>query len=142
MGFSLNPFNCVGLELTLITDKTTYALGEEIQMTFTVENTSGKTINIGYGSSQTYDYYATHNGNIVWQWSYRYGFYHVVWNYDLAPGESLIYNDIWDMKDNGSPAELVSPGKYKIYATLEGAPDTSSSLTGNKSNNVTITISE
>ena len=109
-----------GLVAKLESDKSVYGRDESAQFTLTLKNESGQTTALTYPSGQQYDLAARPapkgkfdpKQKAIWQWSRGRAFTMMLQMKQFAPGETLIYKDKWDFKDqNGKP---VPPGQYAI----------------------------
>ena len=105
------------LELTMTLDKTTYSLGEPINLTLTLTNISNQTINYEH-TGLDFDF-QVYNGtnNVVYKWSNFMGIAQFITNEPLLPGESKSDTFTWQQtcnfnaQVNGDP---VSTGTYYI----------------------------
>jgi len=87
-------------------------------MDISIKNTGSRSVTLSFSASQAYDIQVKNGlGVVVWQWSHDKVFLQVVWNLELAPGESRSYEEIWDLK--GNSGSLVPSGVYsgKVYLT-------------------------
>ena len=105
------------LELTMTLDKTSYSLGEPVNITLTITNISNQTINFEHtGLDFDFQVYNDTN-NVVYQWSNFRAIPQFIMIEPLSPGESISTNFTWLQTCNfnaqveGNP---VSPGTYYI----------------------------
>ena len=94
-----------GLVLSLATDKQKLSPRDSLKITFTVANTSSEKITLKFYTSQVFDivvYNASvlNDENIVWNWAHDKAFLQVVTERDIAAGDTLAYDYIWDGRDN------------------------------------------
>ena len=105
------------LELTMTLDKTTYSLGEPVNLTLTITNISNQTISFMHtGLDFDFQVYNDTN-NLVYQWSNFRAIAQFIAIVPLPAGESMSANFTWlqtcnfNASVNGDP---VSPGTYNI----------------------------
>jgi len=88
--------NGLQLSITLTADKTTYEVGEEVEITFAVTNVSNQTLNfINQNGDSNFNfqvYNSTHNAVYTWELG---GIPLDNWNITLAPNESYTRNLAW-----------------------------------------------
>ena len=117
------PFVTGGaLTITLSVEKLTYSLGEPVNFTLSIKNTSKNTITIQRTAS-TFDFIVYNATGIM----YRYSFGRVcpMWAmlYSLAPGASLAENFTWDQICNLIPCPSASPvAAGSNISVLPGSP--------------------
>lgn len=104
------------LRLTLEMRQDTYAAGDPVRMTFTVENTGTQPETLHFSSGQQYDFIVTMAGTEVWRWSADRFFIQALTQFTLAPGAKRTFTETWFQKDN--QGRQVKPGKYDIQAVL------------------------
>ncbi|MCL5257477.1 MAG: BsuPI-related putative proteinase inhibitor [Chloroflexi bacterium] len=116
------------IQVTVQTDKTTYALGEPVNITVDVTNASSSSVTLNYRSGQEYDIIVNKDGQEVWKWSTGKFFTQELHSVTLAPGESRTFQDSWTQITNeGQPA---MPGQYQVIGistaeqNVESAPVT------------------
>ena len=105
------------LELTLTIGKTSYSVGEPVNLTLTITNISNQTINYTH-TGLDFDF-QIYNGtnNVVYQWSNFKAIAQFIAITPLPAGESTAVNFTWQQicnfnaQDEGYP---VSPGTYNI----------------------------
>ena len=112
--------NGLQLSITLTADKTTYSIGEEVEITFTVANVSNQTlsfVNQNGDSNFNFQVYNSTN-NAVFSW--QFGAYPPDnWNITLAPNENYTQNLIWGQQTFPSPyLPKISSGAYFIIGEL------------------------
>ncbi|MDD4168769.1 MAG: BsuPI-related putative proteinase inhibitor [Desulfotomaculaceae bacterium] len=101
-----------GLLYTLSTDKSVYRQGEDVRVTLTKTNVSGRNINLSYRTTQRFDFVARRRAGEVWRWSRGRSFAQVSSNIRLNPGSRQTFRAVWDQGDNRG--EQVTPGNYTI----------------------------
>lgn len=105
------------LELTLTIDKTSYSLGEPVNLTLTITNISNKTINYTH-TGLDFDFQVTNGtNNQVYQWSNFRAIAQFIAIIPLAPGESSSANFTWQQISNFNPqteGDPLSPGTYNM----------------------------
>jgi hypothetical protein len=111
----------VPLTLSLATGKATYRAGEPVQLTLSMTNTSGRAVELHFGTSQRYDF-AIHDasGREVWSWAQEQMFAQVLGREEIAPEETRVFKE----KFLGT----LPAGAYRATARLTAreAPPTSS----------------
>ncbi len=86
-----------------------------------VKNTGSRAVTLSFSASQAYDIQVKNGlGVVVWQWSHDKYFLQVLWNLELAPGESRSYEGLWDLK--GNSGSVVPSGVYSGKAYLTNSP--------------------
>ena len=105
------------LQLTMVLGKTVYGLGEPVNLTLTLTNISGQTINFTH-TGYDFDFQVTNDTNTqVYQWSNFQAFPDIVSITPLQAGGSFSSNFTWlqtcnfNLSVQGDP---VSPGTYNI----------------------------
>ncbi|MCL6561089.1 MAG: peptidoglycan-binding protein [Firmicutes bacterium] len=103
-----------GLRYTLTTDKAVYRRGEPVVITLTKTNVTGESITLRYRTGQRFDFLARRgeDGQVVWRWSRGRVFTQVTGRVTLAPGESQVFEAIWDQRNNRG--RQVAPGMFTI----------------------------
>ena len=112
--------NGLQLSITLTADKTTYEVGEEVEITFAVTNVSNQTLNfINQNGDSNFNfqvYNSTHNAVYTWELG---GIPLDNWNITLAPNQSYTRNLIWGQQTFPSPyLPKISSGAYFIIGEL------------------------
>lgn len=100
------------IQVKVQTDKTTYALGEPVNITVDVTNTSSSPVALNYRNGQEYDIIINKDGQEVWKWSMGKFFTQELHSVTLAPGESRTFQDSWTQTVNGN--QPITPGQYQI----------------------------
>ncbi|HUK84229.1 MAG TPA: BsuPI-related putative proteinase inhibitor [Candidatus Acidoferrum sp.] len=105
------------LKLTMTTDKTTYSLGEPVNLTLTITNISTQTISFTH-SGYDFDFQVTNDTNSqVYRWSNFKAFPDIVTISQLQSGENISANFTWLQTCNFDVSvqdDPVSPGTYNI----------------------------
>jgi hypothetical protein len=112
--------NGLQLSIVLTANKTTYAIGEDVEITFAITNVSNQTLNfINQNGDSNFNfqvYNSTNNAVYMWE----LGAYPLDnWNITLAPNESYTQNLIWTQSSNMRPSTTpLQQGAYYIIAEL------------------------
>ncbi len=104
--------------LAVATDKTTYAPGEAVNLTFTVKNNNTAPVTVVFPTTQQYDFVVTQNGQTVWQWSFGQAFTQVITQMTLAAGQTLTFQATWNQTD--AAGQAVAVGQYAVKAQFKG----------------------
>lgn len=124
-----------GLELELKTDKTIVPKNESINLTLSIKNTTTKSIQLEFSSSQIYDFYVSRNRRqnptvIVWNWAQDKVFTQAINGSTLEAGKEQNFTIHWECKDyNGKRLN----GTFFVTGELLSLP-------GGKTHPVEITI--
>jgi len=91
--------------------------GEEVKLRFSLENVSGRDLEITHASGYRYDFIVFNaQDEEVYTWSYDKAFTEALIVRELGKGQSLDYSEEWNLKDNdGNP---VPNGEYRIALTI------------------------
>ena len=105
------------LELTMTINKTSYSLGEPINLTLTITNISNQTINYTH-TGLDFDF-QVNNGtnNLVYKWSNFRAIAQFITIEPLPAGESISANFTWQQTCNFNAqveGDPVSPGTYNV----------------------------
>jgi len=101
------------VEIALAASKAGYVVGEPVELTLTVTNWGGEAVAYRFNDAQRYDFVVMReNGTVVWRWSHDKAFAQALGTLTLPPGESRIYRERWDQKNNNGQA--VVPGRYVV----------------------------
>ena len=97
--------------------------GEEIILSYTVENRSGNDLHLIFPSGQEFDYLIyNQNNELVYRWSDGKMFIMAIHETILPAGEKIEIREVWDGRDkNGNP---VPPGKYRVIFLLKARAKT------------------
>jgi len=83
-----------------------------------VENSGTKTETLQFGSGQFFDIEVKDaTGHLVWKYSFGGYFTALVWNLELAPGQSEVREYVWNLAGNDKDRLPSGPYKAKIYIT-------------------------
>jgi len=83
-----------------------------------VENAGTKTETLQFGSAQFFDIEVEDSsGHLVWKYSFDGGFAALVWNLELAPGQSEVREYVWNLAGNDKDPLPSGPYGAKIYIT-------------------------
>ena len=101
------------------------AAGEPVTLTFTVTNLGRSPAELSFGSSCMADLSVVSGGTVVWNSLSQYLCLTAVTSRTLAPGESLVFEEIWNQTTNDGAR--VSPGSYRVFGKLlsQGEPSSS-----------------
>jgi hypothetical protein len=111
----------VGVTAGIFTDKTTYDLGEQVQMTLIVKNESAEMIESSFSSSQSFDFIIyDEKMDEVRRWSHDKMFAMALRPFKLSPGGSVEYDWTWTQLDNAN--QPVPAGKYFVQGQLTLLP--------------------
>ena len=101
---------------SILTDQEHYVLGDQVQITFIVENLGQQSVTLHFRTGQQYDVWATFDGNVVWRWSKDLDFIQEYTSFTLAPGERRTWNVIW--KQCSQSGVQLPPGSCQIWGQL------------------------
>jgi hypothetical protein len=110
-----------GYSVSLNIDKITYKLIEEDQVQspdtlnvkLKIENSTNETVTFTHSSSQEYDFIIRDDsGSEIYQWSNGKAFTTAITERTLEPGESAVFEESIDLKDNDN--NPIKPGNYTI----------------------------
>jgi hypothetical protein len=110
--------NGLQLSIALTANKTTYAVREEVEITFAVTNVSNQTLNfINQNGDSNFNFQVYNStNNVVYSW--LFGAYPLDnWNLTLTPNESYTQNLIWS-QESLSPSQQITSGAYYIIGEL------------------------
>ncbi|MFH0803323.1 MAG: carboxypeptidase regulatory-like domain-containing protein [bacterium] len=131
-------FSCL---VTVCTDKSTYSVGENVQITLDLLNYSTTPITLHFPTSQQYDFVLTpgsgglmdysddisfefvsmkSKADDLWRWSNGQTFAQVQTDLTVQPGENLIYTINWDQKDNSG--QQIASGAYNLDGIITANP--------------------
>jgi hypothetical protein len=114
------------LNLELAASKEAYAVGEPVELTLTLSNRGTEPLVFQFNDGQRYDFVAIREDGtavptgrqVAWVWSRDKMFIQVLSTLTIAPGESRVYRDRWDQKDNNGAQ--VPPGRHIIITEKYG----------------------
>lgn len=109
-------------EVILETDKGTYGPGEEIGLTLSLRNTSGRTAEVEFATSQRYDFVIrSPSGEEVARWSLGQQFTTQGLKLRVEPNQQVVVGDTkWRQLDqNDRP---VPPGRYELVGVVTARP--------------------
>jgi len=109
-------------EVILETDKGTYGPGEEIGLTLSLRNTSGRTAEVEFATSQRYDFVIrSPSGEEVARWSLGQQFTTQGLKLRVEPNQQVVIGDTkWKQLDqNDRP---VPPGRYELVGVVTARP--------------------
>jgi len=101
----------MAVEISITTDKTDYAADEPIVLRLEVTNGTDEPLLLEFSTAQRYDFVMDGaEGSTAWRWSADKAFIQVLGEEQLAPGESLTYEERFE----GS----LTAGTYTVVALL------------------------
>lgn len=101
----------MAVEISITTDKTDYASDEPIVLRLEVTNGTDAPLLLEFSTAQRYDFVMDGaEGGTAWRWSADKAFIQVLGEEQLAPGESLTYEERFE----GS----LTAGTYTVVALL------------------------
>ncbi len=105
------------LHLTASVKKTTYVVGEVVEVTLTVKHAGAGPLTMAFQSGHGFDFVARlpHGGD-VWVWSHDKVFTQAFVSRTLQAGEIITYRGTWDQRD--LQGRRVEPGTYELVAIL------------------------
>lgn len=122
-----------GIEYYVQTDKSTYDLGENVEMLFRVTNLTDADVLIGCSRHGEFNLLVEKNGEAVWYLAHAFAWFSP--GVELSDGESKNIPYIWNMI--GDNNNLVAPGIYDVVGVMYNEPWTG---TGPTEVSVPITI--
>jgi len=138
-----------GVLVTLSSDRTDVAAGQEVRLTFSAGNATEQAKDLIFMSGQKYELYVLNStGTIVWQWSVYYGVgFTLSIVHDVLPACSYYQFSDYDQISVGGPDGSVTttwktddnlrnplpPGVYTLYAVFSPG-------SGYESNRATVTL--
>lgn len=86
-----------------------------------IENKAGSDITLHFTDGQFFEIEVKDGGgDLVWRWSHDKAFTQALWDLELAPGESYVRGEDWDLRGNdGKP---LSPGSYGCRVSITSSP--------------------
>ena len=116
-----------GLAFNLTTDKSTYQVGQPVQLTFTETNVSNHAVTVSDGPSID-GFNVTLNGKTIWQSNSGIN-PQVIEQVTLQPGQSLTENATWNGESGGesstSPRRALSPSPINWHPSPPARPSRS-----------------
>jgi hypothetical protein len=113
------------LSMTTRTDKTTYKIGEPVQVTVDVTNQAGKINHVNFDSGLACDVLVyDERGSQIWNYGANLRFIRALGEVPWPKGETKTYTATWDgvaLPTDATPATL-EPGRYRVQAVLQSVP--------------------
>ncbi|HEX8552474.1 MAG TPA: BsuPI-related putative proteinase inhibitor [Abditibacteriaceae bacterium] len=113
------------LSMTARTDKTTYKIGETVEMSAAVTNTAGKANTVHFDSGLGCDFVVSDESeNSLWTYGANLRFIRALGDVTWNTGETKRYSGTWNgvaLPTDAAPREL-APGRYKVQAILQSTP--------------------
>lgn len=104
------------VELTVDTDRESYAPGDTVEVTLVVRNRGEGTVSLAFRTSQRYDVRIEDgSADEVWRWSADRGFLQVLGDETLEAGEELR----WTERFTGA----LEPGEYTAVGVVTSRPE-------------------
>jgi hypothetical protein len=115
----------LGLSLTSRTNKTSYKIGEPVEIAVKVANRAALQNRVRFDSGLTYDVFISdEDGKPVWNYGANLRFIRALGNVTWQKGETKSYSTTWD--GTPLPAENIEtklkPGRYRVQAVLQSTP--------------------
>ncbi|MGH2403502.1 MAG: BsuPI-related putative proteinase inhibitor [bacterium] len=107
------------LRLRLATTKSTYLVGEPIEVRLAVTNSASAAVPLTWYTGQHSDLFVRQRGALIWQWSHDKAFTQAVRESTMAAGERVFYGWMWYQTD--LQGRQVEPGAYEIWAEFKGS---------------------
>lgn len=108
--------------LTATTGKRIYAVGEAVNVEFTLQNNLRTSTTFDFRSGQTYDVFIRNQaGKLVWSWAANKRFLMVARPVTLTAGEKQKFSVEWEGQP--LPDFHVTPGKYTVQAVYASTPN-------------------
>jgi hypothetical protein len=107
------------LRLRVAIMKSTYTVGEPIEIRLAVTNAASGTVPLTWYTGQHSDAIVRQRGALIWQWSHDKAFTQALRESTMAAGERLFYGWMWDQRD--LQGRQVEPGAYEIWAEFKGS---------------------
>jgi hypothetical protein len=102
------------LRLTLSSDRQSYAAGQPVTLTLTVENTGAAPVVVTSPSAQLYELAVRQGDREIWRSGAGGGFATEITEWTLGPGDRREFAETW------RPPPGTAPGDYAAIATLMG----------------------
>jgi hypothetical protein len=115
-----------GLAMTTRTDKTSYKLGEPVQINVAIANRLGKANRVNITSGMACDVFISDEvGNRVWNYCANLRFIRVLGDVTWQKGETKNYSMTWDgvALPRETTATTLEPGRYRVQAVLQTTPE-------------------
>lgn len=111
----------------------------KIKLDFSLQNVSGKDLQISYGSGQKYDIWVYNEQNEeVYKWSINKAFTQALIVRGFKDAEKLAFNEEWNLNDNQN--HPVPPGKYTIAVKVMIGLDSVSISDGDLTDKITVEL--
>lgn len=110
------------LSLTASVKKTSFLVGEPVEVTLNIKPTGAGSVTLAFQSGQKFDFVVRYpRGGDVWVWSHDKVFTQALESKTVQAGEILTYRGTWDQRD--LQGRRVEPGTYEVVATLAATVD-------------------
>ncbi len=108
--------------LTASVARTTYAIGEVVEVTLAVQNVGTTPLTLTFRSGQSFEIVVRRpRRDEVWRWSHDKAFNQAVQVRTWKPGETVLYHGTWDQRD--LQGRRLDPGTYEAVAMFLGRLD-------------------
>jgi hypothetical protein len=119
-----NAIEVNDVEYYVQTDKSTYLLGEDVEMLYRITNLGQESITYTVGWSPIWNFWAETGGQHIW--TGMYSKLAVVTSLTIEPGESVEFPEYnspftWDLRDDAG--DLVQPGEYNVVGGIDHPED-------------------
>ncbi|HEX8234972.1 MAG TPA: BsuPI-related putative proteinase inhibitor [Abditibacteriaceae bacterium] len=115
-----------GLAMTTRTDKTTYKIGEPVQIDVAVSNRALNAQRVNITSGMACDVFISDEaGNSVWNYGANLRFIRVLGDVTWQKGETKNYSMTWNgvALPRETTATTLEPGRYRVQAVLQTTPE-------------------
>jgi hypothetical protein len=115
-----------GLAMTTHTDKTTYKIGEPVQIDVAVSNRTSNAQRVNITSGMACDVFISDEaGNPVWNYGANLRFIRVLGDVEWQRGETKNYSMTWNgvALPRETTATTLEPGRYRVQAVLQTTPE-------------------
>jgi hypothetical protein len=104
------------MQLTLHTDRVSYAPGQPVHLRLEVFNDRAEPVRLAFSSSRKFDFEVLWEDQLLWRWSADRLFAQMLAEETLAPAERRVYEAIWDGHIPGG--ERAKAGEYLARGIL------------------------
>jgi hypothetical protein len=122
-GVSLNAKgdDLSNLSLSVQTDKRDYKLGENVKLTFTIENKSDAPIRLKFNTAKIYDFSIVNlNGRLVFMYSKGMKFAQVITYLDIPAHGKKTFTYVWNQRSNTGNSVTVGEYMVNFWLALPG----------------------
>jgi hypothetical protein len=108
------------LELSIMLNAGSYAIGEAVVMTLQVRNVLDRSVSLTFPSAQSHDFIVRKGKKIIWRWSHGMMFAQVLRRHEVAPGKTMSFEYEWDQIT--IDGERPGLGRYTVQGVVATAP--------------------